>query len=161
MNRYIRSISRQPSDVRCMTDVCRLPQVHCTIAYVAPRLSAHANGPAPDRSTRPRRSVRQTVGAYVSLTKPRIIELLLVTTVPTMILAAQGLPSLWLVVATLVGGSLAAATLIRGLFYGVRPWDVRNLMIVVSILIVAALLASYVPARRAASVNPVEALRTE
>ena len=72
--------------------------------------TAHANGPAPDRSTRPRRSVRQTVGAYVSLTKPRIIELLLVTTVPTMILAAQGLPSLWLVVATLVGGSLAAGS---------------------------------------------------
>jgi protoheme IX farnesyltransferase len=48
------------------------------------------------------------VGAYVALTKPRIIELLLVTTVPTMILAQQGLPSLGLVVATLTGGALAA-----------------------------------------------------
>jgi heme o synthase len=46
--------------------------------------------------------------AYVALTKPRIIELLLVTTVPTMVIAQRGLPDLWLVVATLVGGSLAA-----------------------------------------------------
>jgi protoheme IX farnesyltransferase len=46
--------------------------------------------------------------AFVALTKPRIIELLLVTTVPTMVVANGGLPSLWLVVATMVGGSLAA-----------------------------------------------------
>lgn len=46
--------------------------------------------------------------AFVALTKPRIIELLLVTTVPTMILAEGGLPSLWLVVATVAGGTLAA-----------------------------------------------------
>lgn len=46
--------------------------------------------------------------AYVALTKPRIIELLLVTTVPAMVLAAGGMPPLWLVVATLVGGTLAA-----------------------------------------------------
>ncbi len=48
------------------------------------------------------------VGAYVALTKPRIIELLLVTTFPAMVVAADGIPSLWLVVATLFGGSLAA-----------------------------------------------------
>src|SRR5215213_1117226 len=48
------------------------------------------------------------VGAFVALTKPRIIELLLVTTVPTMVVAENGLPSLWLVLATLVGGTLAA-----------------------------------------------------
>jgi heme o synthase len=48
------------------------------------------------------------VRAFVALTKPRIIELLLVTTVPTMVVAARGLPSGWLVLATLVGGSLAA-----------------------------------------------------
>ncbi|HVF32206.1 MAG TPA: heme o synthase [Acidimicrobiales bacterium] len=46
--------------------------------------------------------------AYVALTKPRIIELLLITTVPTMVVAARGLPSLGLVIATVVGGSLAA-----------------------------------------------------
>ena len=49
-----------------------------------------------------------TVGAYVSLTKPRIIELLLVTTLPTMVVAQHGLPPLWLMAATLVGGTLAA-----------------------------------------------------
>jgi protoheme IX farnesyltransferase len=49
-----------------------------------------------------------TVRAYVALTKPRIIELLLVTTVPTMVLAAGGLPSVWLVVAVVAGGTLAA-----------------------------------------------------
>jgi protoheme IX farnesyltransferase len=48
------------------------------------------------------------ISAYVALTKPRIVELLLVTTVPTMVVAARGLPSGWLVLATLVGGSLAA-----------------------------------------------------
>jgi protoheme IX farnesyltransferase len=46
--------------------------------------------------------------AYVSLTKPRIIELLLVTTVPTMVVAARGVPSIWLILETLVGGTLAA-----------------------------------------------------
>ncbi len=53
-------------------------------------------------------STRSTLGAYVALTKPRIIELLLITTVPTMIVAERGLPDLWLIVATVVGGSLAA-----------------------------------------------------
>jgi protoheme IX farnesyltransferase len=53
-------------------------------------------------------AVRARVGAYVALTKPRIIELLLVTTVPAMMLAARGWPSWRLLVATLVGGTLAA-----------------------------------------------------
>jgi protoheme IX farnesyltransferase len=53
---------------------------------------------------------RAVVGAYIALTKPRIIELLLVTTVPTMVLAERGLPSWTLVLATLVGGSLAAGS---------------------------------------------------
>jgi protoheme IX farnesyltransferase len=52
--------------------------------------------------------VRERVGAYVALTKPRIIELLLVTTVPAMVLAARGIPPPWLVLWTLVGGSMAA-----------------------------------------------------
>ena len=56
----------------------------------------------------PQVPVREKVSAYVALTKPRIIELLLVTTVPTMVVARRGLPSLWLVLATLVGGTLAA-----------------------------------------------------
>src|SRR3984885_3276551 len=49
-----------------------------------------------------------TIGAYVALTKPRIIELLLVTTLPTMAVAKHGLPSVWLMLATLVGGAFAA-----------------------------------------------------
>lgn len=48
------------------------------------------------------------VGAYVALTKPRIIELLLVTTVPAMILAERDWPGTWLVIATLIGGTLSA-----------------------------------------------------
>jgi protoheme IX farnesyltransferase len=50
------------------------------------------------------------LGALIALTKPRIIELLLVTTVPTMLLAARGLPSWWLVLVTLAGGTLAAGS---------------------------------------------------
>ncbi|HEX7197099.1 MAG TPA: heme o synthase [Candidatus Limnocylindria bacterium] len=49
-----------------------------------------------------------TVRAYIALTKPRIIELLLVTTVPTMVLAERGIPSLWLMTAVVLGGTLAA-----------------------------------------------------
>jgi protoheme IX farnesyltransferase len=53
-------------------------------------------------------SLAQRVGGYIALTKPRIIELLLVTTVPTMVVAERGLPSIWLMVATVIGGTLAA-----------------------------------------------------
>jgi len=59
---------------------------------------------------RPASRVRDVVSAYVGLTKPRIIELLLVTTVPAMFLAAGGVPPLGLVLATMVGGCLAAAS---------------------------------------------------
>ncbi|WP_421733682.1 heme o synthase [Cellulomonas sp.] len=54
--------------------------------------------------------VRRAVGPYVALTKPRVIELLLVTTLPTMILAQGGFPGFGLVVATLVGGAAAAGS---------------------------------------------------
>jgi protoheme IX farnesyltransferase len=73
-----------------------------------------APAPAPidvsaERSARRRHAV--AVGkTYLALTKPRIVELLLVTTVPAMVLAAGGLPPLGLVLATLVGGSLAAGS---------------------------------------------------
>ncbi|MFK3982302.1 heme o synthase [Micromonospora sp. NPDC050397] len=59
-------------------------------------------------STSRGRDFGAVVRAYVSLTKPRIVELLLITTVPAMMLAAQGLGSLWLIVVVLVGGSLSA-----------------------------------------------------
>jgi protoheme IX farnesyltransferase len=51
---------------------------------------------------------RSVVAAYFALTKPRIIELLLITTVPSMVLAAQGWPGTTLVIATLIGGALSA-----------------------------------------------------
>ena len=57
-----------------------------------------------------RRTPTTVVGAYVALTKPRIIELLLITTVPTMILAERGWPSTWLVIVTLIGGTLSAGS---------------------------------------------------
>jgi protoheme IX farnesyltransferase len=49
-------------------------------------------------------------GAYLALTKPRVIELLLITTIPVMILAQKGLPSFWLVLATLIGGAMSAGS---------------------------------------------------
>jgi len=52
--------------------------------------------------------VRSRAGAYVALTKPRIIELLLVTTVPTMVVADRGLPHIGLIIATVLGGTMAA-----------------------------------------------------
>ena len=55
-----------------------------------------------------RRVTAERLRAFLALTKPRIIELLLVTTVPTMIVAARGMPRGTLILATLVGGSLAA-----------------------------------------------------
>ena len=69
-------------------------------------------GPAAVRGGSPvaRSRSARTFSTYLALTKPRIIELLLVTTVPTMFLAEGGLPDLWLVVWTLVGGSLAAGS---------------------------------------------------
>ncbi|WP_082105563.1 heme o synthase [Demequina subtropica] len=68
---------------------------------------ATTEAPAAVPVAAPRR-VAATVGAYIALTKPRIIELLLVTTVPTMVLAADGWPSLGLLLGTLVGGALSA-----------------------------------------------------
>jgi heme o synthase len=49
-----------------------------------------------------------TIGAYVALTKPRIIELLLITTVPAMVVAQAGWPDTWLVIATVLGGTFSA-----------------------------------------------------
>ena len=63
-----------------------------------------------------RRTTTDTVRAYIALTKPRIIELLLVTTIPAMVLATREVPGIpighwaWLVVWTLVGGTLAAGS---------------------------------------------------
>ena len=53
-------------------------------------------------------SLSEVLKGYLALTKPRIIELLLVTTIPTMVVAAGGIPGLWLIITTLIGGTLAA-----------------------------------------------------
>lgn len=63
---------------------------------------------APRAAVKP--TLMSTVKAYVALTKPRVMELLLVVTVPAMILAARGLPDLWLVIATLIGGGASAGS---------------------------------------------------
>ncbi|HBV10108.1 heme o synthase [Glutamicibacter bergerei] len=60
----------------------------------------------PDESTGD--FVKRKAGSYVALTKPRVIELLLVTTLPTMIFAQRGFPDVWLMIATLVGGAMSA-----------------------------------------------------
>jgi protoheme IX farnesyltransferase len=61
-------------------------------------------------NTPERGTLRDVVAAYVGLTKPRVIELLLLTTVPVMFFAKGGVPSLGLVVATVVGGTLSAGS---------------------------------------------------
>lgn len=61
-------------------------------------------------ATTAKRPIGQTIKAYVALTKPRVLELLLVSTVPVMFLAEGGLPNLWLVLATVIGGSMSAGS---------------------------------------------------
>ncbi|HWD63102.1 MAG TPA: heme o synthase [Humibacter sp.] len=53
---------------------------------------------------------RRKFAAYLALTKPRVMELLLVTTIPVMFLAQGGVPSLWLIVATVIGGAMSAGS---------------------------------------------------
>jgi heme o synthase len=60
--------------------------------------------------TRERPGFRRKAKAYFELTKPRVIELLLVSTVPTMILAQRGIPDIWLILATVVGGAFSAGS---------------------------------------------------
>ncbi len=81
-------------------------------ALVVAYLESRTALPSPHQPSAPAQraesTLRDRVSAYVALTKPRIIELLLVTTLPAMILAARGIPPLDLVFWTLLGGSLAA-----------------------------------------------------
>lgn len=102
----VRSASGIPQSRRPI-DLSRTPSGISGVAPGSPtmRLVSSAASAAPVPADR---GLLARVGAYVSLTKPRIIELLLVTTVPTMIVAERGLPSVWLMVATVVGGTLAA-----------------------------------------------------
>ncbi len=72
-----------------------------------------------------RRAFGDLARGYLALTKPRIIELLLVTTVPAMVVAERGMPSFWLILATLVGGSFAAGSANTINCYVDRDIDVR------------------------------------
>jgi protoheme IX farnesyltransferase len=76
----------------------------------ADRFAGRAERDPAEPEPAPARSARQSATAYLALTKPRIIELLLVTTVPTMFIAARGVPSPWLMAATLFGGALSAGS---------------------------------------------------
>ncbi|MEP7040933.1 MAG: heme o synthase [Chloroflexota bacterium] len=76
------------------------------LLYLALRRSRLAE--AASAASMPSSNVGESIRAYFALTKPRIIELLLVTTVPTMVLAQRGIPSVWLMTAVVFGGSLAA-----------------------------------------------------
>ena len=70
----------------------------------------------------------------------------------------------WLTVLGIGGGVLGSAltaSLLRSMLFGVSPWDMGTMLAVVCMLAAATLLASYLPARRAASINPTEALRAE
>lgn len=73
-------------------------------------MSAEIQTPAQQRSASRRPGFGSTAKAYVALTKPRVMELLLVVTVPAMILAERGIPNLWLVLATLIGGAMSAGS---------------------------------------------------
>ena len=88
-----------------------------TLAIVSRNLSRPAgecfperHGRAGERVERSWRRARERSAVYFQLTKPRIIVLLLITTVPAMVIAARGLPSGWLILATLMGGTLAAGS---------------------------------------------------
>ena len=80
---------------------------HDSPARGASGVAADPTAPAP---LHPADVDRPRWRAYLALTKPRIIELLLTTTIPTMILAADGWPGLWLLVATIIGGYAAAGS---------------------------------------------------
>jgi protoheme IX farnesyltransferase len=78
-----------------------------SIALLEGRAAGRSLADAAERAPQTR---RETLAVYIALTKPRIVELLLITTVPAMLLAAHGFPPLTLIAATLVGGSLSAAS---------------------------------------------------
>ena len=70
----------------------------------------HVSDPIPDVASADRVRLVDVIAAYVGLTKPRVIELLLLTTVPVMFFATGGVPKLGLVIATVIGGTLSAGS---------------------------------------------------
>jgi protoheme IX farnesyltransferase len=89
--------------VASLTGFPAIVELEVFVTAVDPHVSARAQETGPAR-------LRDVVAAYVGLTKPRVIELLLLTTVPVMFFAARGVPELGLVVATVVGGTLSAGS---------------------------------------------------
>ncbi|MEH0109895.1 heme o synthase [Tersicoccus sp. MR15.9] len=73
-----------------------------------PALAPEGTGGSPSAGAKSRNPVARKLKAYVALTKPRVIELLLVCTLPTMIFAQGGLPQIGLIITTMIGGALAA-----------------------------------------------------
>jgi protoheme IX farnesyltransferase len=96
-------------------------------------------GPPSGRATR-----RHAIVAYIALTKPRIIELLLVTTIPAMFVAQRGVPPLWLMVATTLGGAAAA-----GSANAVNCWVDRDIDALMARTAHRPLVRSEVPPRNA------------
>ncbi len=93
-----------------------IPDTHFDYGYVTEdSISLRLEGmtssaKTPELNPKANISFVRKMAAYLALTKPRVIELLLITTVPVMILAQGGIPDLWLVLATLLGGSLSAGS---------------------------------------------------
>jgi protoheme IX farnesyltransferase len=87
---------------------------------------------------------RRRLAAYVALTKPRIIELLLVTTIPAMFVAARGVPPVWLMIATTLGGAAAA-----GSANAINCWADRDIDAVMARTAHRPLVRSEVPPRNA------------
>lgn len=77
------------------------------------------------QTTAVKRTIGSTIKAYVSLTKPRVMELLLVSTVPVMFLAQGGMPNLWLVFATVIGGAMSAGSAASFNMYIDRDMDAQ------------------------------------
>jgi protoheme IX farnesyltransferase len=88
--------------------VAALPDDLAPTTGAIPRDTGTGSSAAPTSDVVAVRRLRTALRAYFLLTKPRVIELLLVTTVPAMVLAADGLPSIGLILAVLLGGAMAA-----------------------------------------------------
>src|SRR5690349_20340549 len=102
--RRLRHRAYSPVAIDCEPHIfsSRYPRNHVTyVGHSAPAVAQSEPG---------RATVKDVLAAYVGLTKPRVIELLLLTTVPVMFFAARGVPSLGLVIATVIGGTLSAGS---------------------------------------------------
>jgi protoheme IX farnesyltransferase len=135
------------------------------VTYVGER----ARGLSTQETDSPRATLKDVVAAYVGLTKPRVIELLLLTTVPVMFFAARGVPGLGLVVATVIGGTLSAGS--ASVFNCVYDRDIdeqmrrtrrralpRHIVSPAAALVFGAVLAALSTAILAAFVNPLSAV---